>query len=82
MDIAERATIDAEIIEVQTARAAKYDNIEGLIERYTKALGTVHQVNLQTDLGAIATRGKGIIAEGELELVRLIEELKIEQADI
>ncbi len=82
MDTTERATIDAEVIEVQTARAAKYDDIESLIKRYTKALGTVHQVNLQTDVGAIATRGKGIIAEGEIELARLIEELKTEQAGI
>ncbi len=82
MDIAERATIDAEVIEVQTARAAKYDTLEGQIRRYTKAIGTVHQVNLQTDVGAIATRGKGIIAEGEIELVRLIEELKAEQVGI
>ncbi len=82
MDTTERATIDAEVIEVQTARAAKYDDIESLIQRYTEAIGTVHQVNLQTDVGAIATRGKGIIAEGEIELARLIEELKAEQAGI
>ena len=82
MDIAERAMIDAEVIEVQTARAAKYDDLEEMIKRYTKAIGTVHQVNLQTDVGAIATRGKGIIAEGEIELARLIEELKAEQAGI
>ena len=82
MDIAERETIDAEVIEVQTARAARYDDLEEMIKRYTKAIGTVHQVNLQTDVGAIATRGEGIIAEGEIELARLIEELKIEQAGI
>ncbi len=82
MDIAERAMIDAEVIAVQTARAAKYDDLGTLIQRYTKAIGTVHQVNLQTDVGAIATKGKTIIADGEAELVRLIDELKTEQAGI
>ena len=82
MDTAERATIDAEVIEVQTARAAKYNDIDTLIQRYSDAIGTVHQVNLQTAMGTIATNDKGLIAAADKTLQELIEGLKIEQADI
>ncbi len=82
MNIAERATIDAEVIEVQTARAARYDDLESLIDRYTKAIGTVHQVNLQTGVGSIAIKDKDALVCGEVALLQRIADLKTEQAGI
>ena len=82
MDSEERATIDAEVIEVQTERARQYDELAARIKQYSEAVGTVRQINLQTVCGSIALSDTQTLEEADAGLVRRILELKLEQAAV